>query len=101
MNPVKDPNPCRVIGVLDDGVASLGATALAHLRTADVVIGGARTLALLRHEFKPQARLHDLGGQLKAARLVQCERRVGARVGQVRHFDRPQIVILERVHTDH
>ena len=41
-----DPNRCRVIGVLDDGVASLGATALAHLRTADVVIGGARTLAL-------------------------------------------------------
>ena len=66
MNPVKDPNPCRVIGVLDDGVASLSATALAHLRTADVVIGGARTLALLRHAFKPQARLHDLGGQLKA-----------------------------------
>jgi len=66
VNPVKDPNPCRVIGVLDDGVASLSATALAHLRTADVVIGGARTLALLRHAFKPQARLHDLGGQLKA-----------------------------------
>jgi len=66
VTPEKDPNPCRVIGVLDDGVASLSATALAHLRTADVVIGGARTLALLRHEFKPQARLHDLGGQLKA-----------------------------------
>ena len=38
--PSHDPNRCRVIGVLDDGVASLGATALAHLRTADVVIGG-------------------------------------------------------------
>lgn len=36
----QDPNPCRVIGVLDDGVASLSATALAHLRTADVVVGG-------------------------------------------------------------
>lgn len=63
---VKDPNPCRVIGVLDDGVASLNATALAHLRTADVVIGGARTLALFRHELKADAVTHDLSGQLKA-----------------------------------
>ncbi len=63
---VKDPNPCRVIGVLDDGTASLGATALAHLRTADLVIGGARTLALLRHEFKPGAQARDLGGQISA-----------------------------------
>ena len=51
----KDPNPCRVIGVLDDGIASLNATALAHVRSADVVIGGSRTLALLAHEFKPGA----------------------------------------------
>ena len=63
---VKDPNPCRVIGLLDDGVASLNATALAHLRTADVVIGGARTLALFRHELKADAVTHDLSGQLKA-----------------------------------
>lgn len=63
---VKDPNPCRVIGVLDDGVASLNATALAHLRTADVVIGGARTLALFRHALKADAVTHDLTGQLQA-----------------------------------
>lgn len=63
---IKDPNPCRVIGVLDDGVASLSATALAHLRSADVVIGGARTLALFEHEFKTDAVRHDLTGQLKA-----------------------------------
>lgn len=62
----KDPNPCRVIGVLDDGIASLNPTALAHLRTADVVIGGSRTLALLAQEFKPGAVLHDLTGQLRA-----------------------------------
>lgn len=61
----RDPNPCRVIGVLDDGVASLGATALAHLRTADVVIGGARTLALLRSTFKAGVTTHDLGGRLR------------------------------------
>ena len=64
--PSHDPNRCRVIGVLDDGVASLGATALAHLRTADVVIGGARTLALFRHTIKAGAVTHDLTGRLKA-----------------------------------
>jgi precorrin-6Y C5,15-methyltransferase (decarboxylating) len=63
---VQDPNPCRVIGVLDDGVASLNATALAYLRNADVVIGGARTLALLAREFKASAVQHDLTGKLKA-----------------------------------
>lgn len=61
----QDPNPCRVIGVLDDGVESLSMTALAYLRNADVIIGGARTLALFEHEFKDGAVRHDLTGQLK------------------------------------
>jgi len=63
---LQDPNPCRVIGVLDDGAASLNASALAYLRNADVVIGGTRTLALLARELKPGAVRHDLTGQLKA-----------------------------------
>lgn len=63
---IQDPNPCRVIGVLDDGAASLTPTALAYLRNADVVIGAARTLALLAREFKPGAVRHDLTGQMKA-----------------------------------
>ena len=62
---LKDPNPCRVIGVLDDGAASLGGTALAYLRSADVIIGGARTLALLAPQFKTGAQRHDLTGRLK------------------------------------
>lgn len=62
---LQDPHPCRVIGVLDDGVASLSPTALAHLRCADVVIGGARTLALLARECKPGAVRHDLTGRLE------------------------------------
>ena len=62
---LQDPNPCRVIGVLDDGAASLNASALAYLRNADVVIGGTRTLALLARELKPGAVRHDLTGQLK------------------------------------
>ncbi|MYN19945.1 precorrin-6y C5,15-methyltransferase (decarboxylating) subunit CbiE [Rugamonas sp. FT107W] len=61
----QDPNPCRVIGVLDDGIASLSPTALALLRSADMLIGGARTLALLEREFKPGAMRHDLTGKLK------------------------------------
>ncbi|WP_343731057.1 precorrin-6y C5,15-methyltransferase (decarboxylating) subunit CbiE [Duganella sp.] len=61
----KDPNPCRVIGVLDDGIASLSPTALALLRNADIIIGGTRTLALLAREFKAGAQRHDLTGKLK------------------------------------
>lgn len=61
-----DPNPCRILGVLDDGAASLNATALAHLRTADLVIGGTRTLALLAGEIRPGADRRDLTGRLGA-----------------------------------
>ena len=61
-----DPNPCRIIGVLDDGAASLTPTALAHIRQADVIIGAERTLALFAGQFKPGARTFDLTGQLKA-----------------------------------
>lgn len=62
---LKDPNPCRVIGVLDDGAASLNPTALAYIRNADVIIGGARTLALFERECKPGAVRHDLTKRLK------------------------------------
>ncbi len=62
---LKDPNPCRVIGVLDDGAASLSPTALAYIRHADVIIGGARTLALFERECKPNAVRHDLTKRLK------------------------------------
>ena len=62
---LKDPNPCRVIGVLDDGAASLSPTALAYVRNADVIIGGARTLALFERECKPNAVRHDLTKRLK------------------------------------
>ena len=60
-----DPNPCRIIGVLDDGVASLTPTALAYIRQAEVIIGAERTLALFDGQFKPGAHTFDLTGQLK------------------------------------
>ena len=60
-NPVEK---CRIIGVLDDGVASLGRTALAHLKRAQLVIGGTRTLQLFREHIDPAARQRDLTGAL-------------------------------------
>ncbi|HEY3431256.1 MAG TPA: precorrin-6y C5,15-methyltransferase (decarboxylating) subunit CbiE [Rhodocyclaceae bacterium] len=68
--PVSQPSggfdgiPCRIIGVLDDGLASLSAVAVDHLRQADCVIGARRTLALLASVINPEAEQHDLGGAL-------------------------------------
>jgi len=55
---------CRVLGVLDDGVASLSQRALAHLTQAQLVIGGARTLQLLAEQISPQAEQRDLTGAM-------------------------------------
>ena len=57
-------NKCRVIGVLDDGVASLSRTALAHLQQAQIVIGGLRTLELFGAHIDPAAQQRDLSGAL-------------------------------------
>ncbi|MDO4683792.1 MAG: precorrin-6y C5,15-methyltransferase (decarboxylating) subunit CbiE, partial [Lautropia sp.] len=70
-----DPNRCRVIGVLDDGVASLTPTALARIRQADVVIGAPRTLKLFESELKPEAIRHDLTGQMKQVPVWVAEAR--------------------------
>ncbi|WP_068171558.1 bifunctional cobalt-precorrin-7 (C(5))-methyltransferase/cobalt-precorrin-6B (C(15))-methyltransferase [Hydrogenophaga taeniospiralis] len=70
---------CRIVGVLDDGVASLGATALRHLQQADLVIGAARTLQLLAGQMAPGAEQRDLGGALSQVpewiRAAQAEHR--------------------------
>ncbi len=70
---------CRILGVLDDGVASLGAAALRHLRQADLVIGAARTLQLLAGHMAPGAEQRDLGGALSQVpewiRAAQAEHR--------------------------
>ena len=55
---------CRIIGVLDDGAASLSGTALAHLKRAHLVIGGTRTLQLFSEHMDPTARQRDLTGAL-------------------------------------
>lgn len=65
MPATKNPNPCRIIGILDDGAASLSTTALAHIQHADVLIGGTRALQLFAQHVQPTAQQHDLTGQLK------------------------------------
>ena len=77
----RDPNPCRVIGVLDDGAASLDATALAHLRQAEVVIGARRQLQCVATELRPGARQLDLGeGLSRVPEWVRAARADGQRV---------------------
>ena len=56
--------PCRLIGVLDNGADGLTPQALRHVREADVVIGGQRALALFAAHLKPGAETRDLGAQL-------------------------------------
>ncbi len=55
--------PYRIIGVLDDGVASLSETARAHIRAADLVIGAQRTLNLFTDQFQTQVECRDLSGK--------------------------------------
>lgn len=55
---------CRIIGVLDDGVASLSRTALEHLARAQLVIGGTRALQLFAAQIDSAAVQRDLTGAL-------------------------------------
>lgn len=72
-------NRCRILGVLDDGDASLGRSAMAHLQQAQLVIGAARTLALFAPHIAPGAVQRDLGGALSQVpewiRAAQAEQR--------------------------
>ena len=57
-------NPCRIVGVLDNGVDGLTPRALAHIEEADLVIGGSRVLDLFAGRFSPHAERRDLAGKL-------------------------------------
>ncbi len=57
-------NPCLIIGVLDDGAESLSPIALSKIKSADLIIGGSRTLELFQSHFKKNAAQKDLRGQL-------------------------------------
>jgi len=55
---------CQIIGVLDNGLDSLSPFAFTAIKNADVIIGGARTLALFNKAFKNNAEQKDLTGKL-------------------------------------
>lgn len=56
--------PCRVIGILDDGWSGLSDSARAHLAAADMVIGAARTLQLVRDHLPANSECKDMDGVL-------------------------------------
>lgn len=73
--------PCRIIGVLDNGVDGLTPAALAYLQSADLVIGAERTLALFNSSLPMQAERRDMGGQLSSvAEWATQARNAGRRV---------------------
>ncbi|HQS89369.1 precorrin-6y C5,15-methyltransferase (decarboxylating) subunit CbiE [Polaromonas sp.] len=72
---------CRIIGVLDDGVNSLSQSALTHLKAAQLVIGGARTLQLLAAHIAPDAQQRDLTGALsQVPEWIRAAQAAGQRV---------------------
>lgn len=72
---------CRILGVLDDGVASLGQSALTHLAQAQLVIGGARTLQLLAAHMAPGAQQRDLTGAMsQVPEWIRAAQALGQRV---------------------
>jgi len=56
--------PCRVIGILDDGWSGLSDTARQHLAAANLVIGAARTLQLVRDHLPTRTECKDMDGAL-------------------------------------
>ncbi len=72
-------NPCRIVGVLDNGADGLSPRALAHIEAADLVIGGTRVLDLFAGRFSPHAERRDLTGKLNQVpdwiRAAQAEDR--------------------------
>jgi len=61
---MKPSENCSLIGILDDGWAGLSDTARQRLIAADVVIGAARTLELVRQHLSATVTLKDMDGAL-------------------------------------
>ena len=73
--------PCRIIGVLDNGAEGLIPAALKQLQSADLVIGAERTLALFASALPATTERRDMGGQLTGvADWVAEAQRAGRRV---------------------
>ncbi len=55
---------CRIVGVLDDGIASLSANALLHIQNAQMIIGARRTLEIFQNQIAPTTEQRPLSGAL-------------------------------------
>lgn len=72
---------CRIVGVLDDGINSLSQSALAHLQSAQLVIGGTRTLQRFAAQISPDAQQRDLTGALsQVPEWIRAAQAAGQRV---------------------
>ena len=73
--------PCRVIGILDDGWSGLSDTARAHLAATDMVLGAARTLQLVRDHLPANTECKDMDGALaQVPGWIATAREAGQRV---------------------
>ena len=61
---MNSPEPCALIGILDDGHAGLGDAARHRIAAADLVIGAGRTLELVRPHLAPTTECRDMDGKL-------------------------------------
>lgn len=81
MNSSESQAPCLLLGILDDGWGGLGERARAYLLAADLVIGAARTLELVRDKLPPAAQLRAMDGQLgQVPSWISAARAAGQRV---------------------
>jgi len=75
------PEPSYLIGILDDGWTGLPDTARQYLAAADVVIGAARTLQLVRALLPASTELKDMDGALaQVPGWIAAAREAGQRV---------------------
>ena len=61
---MNSPEPCRLIGILDDGWAGLADAARENLRAAQLVIGAQRTLDLIHPHLTAGVEMRSMDGAL-------------------------------------
>lgn len=77
---MNSPEPCRLIGILDDGWAGLGDLARAHLIESDLLIGARRTLDLVALRLPSRVEQRAMDGLLgRVPEWVRAARGAGQR----------------------
>ncbi len=78
---MNSPEPCALIGILDDGWAGLGDAARARLIEADLLIGARRTLELLATHLPSRVEQRAMDGQLgRVPEWIRTAREAGRSV---------------------